>query len=156
MGPDGEGDVLLAAPWLHDIGYAARLRDSGFHPLDGARHLRRIGWPLRIAALVAHHSAALSVARVRGLDEALTEFPREESPVSDALLYADQTIGPNGRMMTFDERLADMLNRHGPDSPNAAAHRDRQPQLYAAVRRVEHRLSAGQTDRAWRSARSSA
>jgi len=51
-----QAQLLVAAAWLHDIGYAPRLRDSGFHPLDGARHLRAIGWPPAICNLVAHHS----------------------------------------------------------------------------------------------------
>ena len=34
-------DDLVAAAWLHDIGYAPELVDTGFHPLDGARYLRR-------------------------------------------------------------------------------------------------------------------
>src|SRR3954471_9367772 len=62
-----EVDMLIAAAWLHDIGYAERLRDTAFHPLDGARYLDRVGWPGRLAALVAHHSDARSVAEVRGL-----------------------------------------------------------------------------------------
>ena len=33
--------VLAAAAWLHDIGYAPAVKDTGFHPLDGARYLRR-------------------------------------------------------------------------------------------------------------------
>ncbi|MGW0560049.1 HD domain-containing protein [Streptomyces sp. NPDC003016] len=37
--PESERDLLVAAAWLHDIGYAPGLRDTGFHPLDGARHL---------------------------------------------------------------------------------------------------------------------
>ncbi len=35
----GDRPVLVAAAWLHDIGYAPILRRSGFHPLDGAWHL---------------------------------------------------------------------------------------------------------------------
>jgi HD superfamily phosphodiesterase len=54
--------LLVAAAWLDDIGYAAGLRDTGFHPLDGARHLRTIGWPPAICNLVAHHSGAGFVA----------------------------------------------------------------------------------------------
>ena len=50
--------LLVAAAWLHDIGYAPGLCDTGFHPLDGARHLRAIGWPPAIYNLVAHHSGA--------------------------------------------------------------------------------------------------
>jgi HD superfamily phosphodiesterase len=48
--------LLVAAAWLHDIGYAPGLRDTGFHPIDGACHLQAIGWPPAICHLVAHHS----------------------------------------------------------------------------------------------------
>jgi hypothetical protein len=136
-----EFDSLLAAAWLHDIGYADPLHETGFHPLDGARYLDRLGWPGRLAALVAHHSDARSVAGARGLHRQLSAYPREESAVADALTYADQTVGPAGRSMTLDERLADMLRRHGPDSPNAAVHHIREPVLRAAVTRVQRRLS---------------
>jgi putative nucleotidyltransferase with HDIG domain len=141
-GSPGEGDILLTAAWLHDIGYAAALRDTGFHPVDGARHLHAAGWPSRLAGLVAHHSAALLVARARGLAAEIDHFPRENSPVSDALIYADQTVGPNGQVMTVEYRLADMLRRHGPGSPNAAVHAEREPLLRSAVHRVEQRLVA--------------
>ena len=36
-------DQLVTAAWLHDIGYAPGLAVTGFHPLDGARFLRRAG-----------------------------------------------------------------------------------------------------------------
>ena len=65
--PAEDRPVLLAAAWLHDIGYAAPLRRSGFHPLDGAWHLQDDHWPEPFAGLVAHHSAAGLVAAVRGL-----------------------------------------------------------------------------------------
>ena len=32
-------DDLMAAAWLHDVGYAPELVETGFHPLDGARFL---------------------------------------------------------------------------------------------------------------------
>ena len=32
-------DTLVAAAWLHDIGYGSRTRVSGFHPHDGALFL---------------------------------------------------------------------------------------------------------------------
>ena len=34
--PQSAADTLVASAWVHDIGYGSRLRDSGFHPLDGA------------------------------------------------------------------------------------------------------------------------
>src|SRR5215468_2096838 len=49
---------LVAAAWLHDIGYAPELVETGFHPLDGARYLGRRGVDAQIVSLVAHHSCA--------------------------------------------------------------------------------------------------
>ena len=105
VGADGE--LLVAAAWLHDIGYAPELADAGFHPLDGARFLRRQGADGRLCGLVAHHSCAVIEAEMRGLaEDLLTEFPREESTVSDALTYCDLTTGPDGQRLTVEERLA--------------------------------------------------
>ncbi|NCD17864.1 MAG: HD domain-containing protein, partial [Actinobacteria bacterium] len=90
--PVEDTDLLVAAAWLHDIGYSPAIADTGFHPLDGARHLRSLGAPARLCALVAHHSAAAVEARVRHMRAMLlAEFPPEESIVADALTFADMT-----------------------------------------------------------------
>jgi HD superfamily phosphodiesterase len=81
-----EADVLIAAAYLHDIGYAASVRGSGFHPLDGAVHLEMRGHR-RLARLVAHHSGARWEAELRGLGERLAAFDAERSVVADALTY---------------------------------------------------------------------
>jgi putative nucleotidyltransferase with HDIG domain len=149
--PADQRAVLVAAAWLHDIGYSLSVHQTGFHPVDGARHLRRLGWPALVQDLVAHHSGSRFVARVRSLDPALEEFGFVEDALSDALTVADQTVGPGGRPLPVEERLADMLRRHGPDSPNALAHARRQPYLVAAARRVVSRLaSRGQSPRPYR------
>ncbi|EXG79742.1 HD domain-containing protein [Cryptosporangium arvum] len=133
-------DLLVAAAWLHDIGYADQVRDTGFHPLDGARYLDRLGLPKRLTSLVAHHSGARFVAEARGLGAAMADFPVEVSLVSDALTYADQTVGPHGRPYSVDKRMAEMLGRHGPDSPQARAHRARAPYLRGVASRMENVL----------------
>ncbi|MET7426213.1 HD domain-containing protein [Dactylosporangium sp. NPDC005555] len=133
-------DRVVAAAWLHDIGYAAPVHDTGFHPLDGARFLRAAGWAARVNALVAHHSGACYVAEVRGLRHEMTEFPRELSPVADALTYADQTVGPDGARVDIRTRMTEMLARHGATSDNARVHHLRAPDLLATADRVEHRL----------------
>ena len=139
--PPSAADTLVAAAWLHDIGYSSRLRESDFHPLDGAQHLRREGWPEPVCALVAHHSGSRFVARVRGLDDLLCAFEFVEDPQSDALTVADDTAGPNGTIMAVEERLRDKALRHGPDSPNARANPERDDYIRAAARRVAHRLA---------------
>jgi hypothetical protein len=138
--PENDRPVLLAAAWLHDIGYSPVIRRTGFHPLDGALYLRRLGWDPRVVALVAHHSGARFVPVERGFADLMARFEFEESPVSDALTYADQTVGPGGRRMTVTYRIAEAIARHGPDSPNARARVDRVPYLLAVAERVEARL----------------
>ena len=138
---DPEREIVIAAAWLHDIGYADALRVTGFHPLDGARFLLGQGWPMRIAGLVGHHSEALSVARVRGLADELAALPKERSTAADVLAYVDQTVGPNGRVLSFEDRVADMLRRHGPESAQAVAHPHRTPLLRASVHRVQRLLA---------------
>jgi putative nucleotidyltransferase with HDIG domain len=138
--PASERELLVVAAWLHDIGYAAELCETGFHPIDGARYLDRLGWPKRLTSLVAHHSGARFVAEARGLGTAMAAFPVELSPLSDALTYADQTVGPYGRPYTVEGRMAEMLRRHGPDSPQAQAHPARAPYLLGVAARVRGRL----------------
>jgi putative nucleotidyltransferase with HDIG domain len=141
VGDDAE--LLTAAAWLHDIGYAAEVADTGFHALDGARWLRRHGFPDRIAALVAHHSCAADEAEERGLGQALaSEFPREESAVSDALWYADMTTGPDGQDLTVDERLAEIRQRYGPDDVVTRFWQKAEPMLRDSIGRTQRRLSA--------------
>ena len=139
--PTEDRQLLVAAAWLHDIGYADQAKDTGFHPVDGARFLVSTGWDPRLAALVAHHSGARFVAAVRGLEHALAPFPFEDTPVADALTYADQTVGPDGQSMQLDDRIADVLRRHGPDSPNARAHPRRGPYLHVVAGRMRARLN---------------
>ena len=138
-----QAPALLAAAWLHDIGYAEQLRDTGFHPLDGARFLRARGWDTLVVGLVAQHSGARYVAEVRGLSAELDEFGDPASThgaLPDALTYADQTISAHGQVVDVQTRLDDMLLQHGPDSPNARCHHLRAPAIRAAVARTGDRL----------------
>ncbi|MFF0232821.1 HDIG domain-containing metalloprotein [Micromonospora sp. NPDC005254] len=141
VGDDAE--LLTTAAWLHDIGYAPDVADTGFHALDGARWLRSHGFGDRVAALVAHHSCAVYEADERGLGQALAnEFPREETATSDALWYADMTTGPDGQDLTVDERLAEIRQRYGPDDVVTWFWQKAEPMLRDAVRRTQRRLSA--------------
>src|SRR6478735_7713580 len=133
--------LLVAAAWLHDIGYSPLIRKTGFHPLDGGLYLRAHKWDERLVALVAHHSGARFVPVQRGFSDLMATFAFEESPVSDALTYADQTVGPHGKRMTIEYRINEAIARHGPDSPNARARVDRVPYLLGVAARVEDRLA---------------
>ncbi|WP_051367593.1 HD domain-containing protein [Hamadaea tsunoensis] len=133
-------DLLVAAAWLHDVGYGADAYETGFHALDGARYLRRNGWPARLCALVAYHSGAKFAAPAHGVT--LAGFTEERSPVADALTYADQTTDPAGRTVTLQARMAEMLSRHGVSSVQADIQPVREPHLRAIEERVTARLTA--------------
>ncbi|MEH0821849.1 MULTISPECIES: HD domain-containing protein [unclassified Micromonospora] len=135
--------ILVAAAWLHDIGYAPGVQFSGLHALDGARWLRRAGWDERVAGLVAYHSCAAFEAEERQLAGQLrAEFRNEESDVTDALWYADMTTGPDGQDFGIMERLAEIRSRYGPDDVVTRFWSRAQPEIVAAVRRMERRLAA--------------
>lgn len=145
--PDDQRNLLVAAAWLHDVGYAEALGDTGFHPVDGARFLRSTRWEPSVYDLVAHHSGSRFVAVLGGLDSQLAEFAWTQNALSDALTIADQTIGPNGRPVSLEDRMQDMLDRHGPDSPNARAHPQRRAYFRAAFERVSSRLASSDAGR---------
>ncbi|GAA4989866.1 hypothetical protein GCM10023225_28930 [Kineococcus glutinatus] len=140
--PRQEQELLVAAAYLHDVGYSAELVDTGFHPVDGARHLLRLGRP-ELASLVAHHSGAAVEARHRGLERELAQFPPPDGSVADALTYCDITTGPTGETVDPGPRLEEVLRRHGPDSVVARARLEARVDLYAAVVRTLRRVAAG-------------
>jgi hypothetical protein len=111
-----DADLLEAAAWLHDVGYSPELLDTGFHPLDGARHLRDVEHADdRFCRLVAHHSCAITEARERGLSRVLLrEFPHPPRELAEALTYSDMTTSPDGDPLTVHDRLAEIGTRYGP------------------------------------------
>jgi hypothetical protein len=135
--------VLIAAAWLHDIGYALALQETGFHPLDGALYLQMQGWDGRLAALVGHHSGARFAPAEDAFASVMTEFDFEDGPVSDALTYADLTVDPHGRRMTVPYRIVEAIECIGVNLPNGRDRLDRLPYLLAVADRVEQRLKSG-------------
>jgi hypothetical protein len=136
-----DAHCLVAAAHLHDIGWAPELVDTGFHPIDGARWVRRHGFE-RLARLVAHHSAARFEAKLRGMESLLAVFELEESPAADALAYCDLTTSPTGDVVTPVERWTDIVERYGQHDIVVQALARARPLLEAAVARTEQRLRA--------------
>jgi HD superfamily phosphodiesterase len=136
----GDRDMLLAAAYLHDVGYAPELVVHGFHPLDGALWLRQQGLE-RLAGLVAHHTGARFEAPAYGLADRLASFQDEASAVSDALAYSDLTTGPTGERVTVADRLGEIERRYGRASPVVRALETASDTLLAMVARTERRLA---------------
>jgi hypothetical protein len=104
-----DADLLKAAAWLRDVGYALYLGATGVHQLDGAWYLRdakRAGTML--CRLVAYHSCAIIEAGERGLAEVLgLEFESAPQELSSTLAYCDMTTGPDGKQCRSDSGRRD-------------------------------------------------
>ncbi|MBB5852524.1 HD domain-containing protein [Amycolatopsis umgeniensis] len=141
VAPSDRG-TLVAAAWLHDIGYSSDIGHTRFHPLDGARYLKQEGWQATVVNLVAHHSGARFEAIERGMSAELGEFPFEDSPLLDALVTADLTTGPGGESVTYDERISEILSRYPADDPVHRTWVKAAPILRKSIERTEVRLAA--------------
>lgn len=111
---------IVAAAWLHDIGYAPNLVDTGFHSIDGAAYLARRGrYGLSMLAnLGAHHTGAVFEAQERGLQDELDRY-RFPVDVADLAIVncADLCTDPSGKPIDPDDRIVEILTRYPPDHP---------------------------------------
>lgn len=134
------GEHVVVAAWLHDVGYAPALVETGFHPVDGARWLRTLQVDPVIVSLVAWHSTAWHEAAERGLLAELQEFAEPDPEDRDALALVDLTTGPDGRRVPVQERISEVLARY---PAGDAVHRSMTAgavEMVAAVARAARRL----------------
>ena len=137
-----DAGLLEAAAWLHDIGYAPGVAETGFHPLDGARYLRDVAQAdSRLCSLVAQHSCASIEAEERGLaDELRREFPHMRPVLEDALAYCDMTTTPSGHVVSVHDRLTEIVERYGPGNTVTRFIHRAEPNLVSSVARTQYRL----------------
>jgi hypothetical protein len=76
------------------------------------------------------------------LSAELAEWVDEETPLRDALWWADMTTSPDGEPMSFDERLKEIQDRYGQQDVVTFFIRQAEPELRGAVERTEARLRA--------------
>lgn len=135
-----DADAVVAAAWLHDVGYSPSLSVTGFHPVDGARFARSVGMPELVVSLIAHHSGANAEAIERGLTTELAEFDAPPGGVLDVVTYADMTTAPDGSRIDAETRVRDILARYSTDDPVHSAVSRSAIELLASVARVNERL----------------
>ena len=136
-----DADLLEAAAWLHDIGYAPNLTVTGLHALDGARYLRDAQHAdALLYRLVAHHSCAIIEASERGLADVLgVEFEPAPYVLSSALTYCDMTTSPDGEPVPAGRRLAEIHDRYGPGHLVSRSIQRATPMILRAVEQVQDR-----------------
>ena len=133
-----DAEAVVAAAWLHDVGYAPSLMRTGFHPVDGANLVRESGFSELIVSLVAFHSGAEFEAHERGQESLLAAFTRPREDLLDRVTYCDLTIGPDGMPLCAKDWIAEVLHRYAADDPVHRAMIAARGSLLAAVARVEH------------------
>ncbi len=140
-GLGADADLLEAAAWLHDIGYAPGLAVTGLHSLDGARYLRDAQHAdAMLCRLVAHHSCALIEAAERGLADVLgREFEPPPDVLGHVLTCCDMTTSPDGEPVPAERRLAEIHHRYGPEHLVSRSIRRATPMILAAVEQVHGR-----------------
>jgi len=133
-------ELITDAAWLHDIGYAPAIRDTGMHAIDGARFLDRDGAPKILVSLVAFHTGAEQEADERGLMHELMDFDRPDQDDLDLLILADLVSGPNGQRLNPTERLDEIFHRYEPQHPVHRAVSKSRPYLEACAQRAAARV----------------
>lgn len=135
-----DAEVLVAAAYLHDIGYAPELAVTGFHPLDGGRFVRAQGHE-RLACLVAHHSGARLEAELRGIDGYCDEFPFADGAIDHAVTFCDLTTGPDGAPVSLAWRISNICERYGSEAVTAQAMVAGLPEFERVCRLTELRVA---------------
>jgi putative nucleotidyltransferase with HDIG domain len=138
-----DANLLEAAAWLHDIGYAPGLATTGLHALDGARYLRDTQHADTILCrLVAHHTCAIIEAEERGLADILgLEFQPAPHALSSMLTYCDITTSPDGELVPAERRLAEIQQRYGPGHLVSRSMQRATPMILRAVEQVQDRAA---------------
>ena len=138
-----DADLLEAAAWLHDIGYAPGLATTGLHQLDGARYLRDSQQAdALLCRLVAHHSCAIIEAGERGLAGVLnSEFDPAPDLLASVLTCCDMTTSPDGQPVPVEQRLAEIHDRYGSGHLVSRSIQGATPLILRAVEQVHHRAA---------------
>ena len=138
-----DADLLEAAAWLHDIGYAPGLATTGLHQLDGARYLRDAQHAdAMLCRLIAHHSCAIIEAGERGLADVLSsEFEPAPYVLASVLTCCDMTTSPDGQPVPADRRLAEIHDRYGSGHLVSRSIQRATPMILRAVEQVHQRAA---------------
>ena len=132
--PELNLDVNLTyrAALLHDIGYARTIRKTGFHPFDGADFLIQSGYP-ELAELIAGHSCSPEEAILMGF----SAIEPNDSIPAKLISYWDMRVKQGGEIVTYAERLAEIIARYGENSLVGRANLAAKPRLEKIFQEIE-------------------
>ena len=132
-----DSDLAYRAALLHDIGYVKELQKIGFHPSDGAQFLREHKHP-ELADLIEGHSCSPEEAILLG-HRAISP---SENIIAKLITYWDMRVKQGGQIVSYKERLDDILSRYGETSLVARANLQAKPRLEKLFKEIELLLTA--------------
>jgi hypothetical protein len=133
--------LAYCAALLHDIGYASCARSSTFHPYDGYIFLMSQGFT-DLAEVIGGHSSAPEEAEMCGYESAEVSERLEAKLVT----YWDMQVQQGGALVSYEERLSDIVERYGENNPIVRANLAAKPRIDAIFREIEELISAGRSD----------
>jgi hypothetical protein len=137
-----DADLLEAAAWLHDIGYAPGLapRACTHSTAPGTCVTPSTPTPC-CCRLVAHHSCAIIEAGERGLADVLDlEFEPAPYALPSVLTFCEKT-GPDGKLVPAEKRLAEIHHRYGTGHLVSRSIQRATPMILSAVEDVQDRAA---------------
>lgn len=139
--PEKQKSILIAAAWLHDIGYSTLLVQNEFHPIDGARYAALTKFPAAVVSLIAYHTGAEVEAEERGLSTLLLQIPRPPAGLLEILSCADLCTSPDGKPVDPARRVQEILARYPRSNPVHRAVSRSGPGLIESAHRVKAGLA---------------
>ena len=138
-----DADLLEAAAWLHDIGYApdlarracTRSTAPGTCATPSTPTPCCAGWS-PITPTPSSKPSERGLADVLGL-----EFEPAPYLLSSVLTYCDMTTSPDGELVPVEQRLAEIHHRYGPGHLVSRSIQRATPMILRAVEQVQDRAA---------------
>jgi hypothetical protein len=138
--------ALLSACYLHDIGYSPNLRQFQFHPLDGAIFAHEHGFSKPVVAAILFHSCAFEqvqqtrpdLIEVYKINEPLLD--KQDLYFIDLVTYCDLHTSSTGQLITFPERVKEVVERYGEDHEVSKLMVENRPYYEKIIARVNNLL----------------
>lgn len=125
-------DFSYCAALLHDIGYAPCAKSTGFHPSDGYDFLKAQGFD-DLAEVIIGHSCSPEEAE----EKELKPIKPSEDLVAKLITYWDMQVKQGGVVVSYEERLAEIIARYGEHSAIGRANLRARPRIMLIFKEIE-------------------
>jgi hypothetical protein len=130
-------DFSYCAALLHDIGYAPCAKNTGFHPSAGHDFLKAKGFE-DLAEVIIGHSSSPEEAE----EKELKAIKPSEDLVAKLITYWDMQVKQGGIIVSYEERLAEIIARYGEHSAIGRANLRAKPRIMLIFKEIENLIQS--------------